>query len=385
MSQPSLPRIYQRLLVYALFGVAGLLLLRHFWFFSLGSRTENRWALAAYADGWTATVFGPMSWACARWKPHLARAWLRAAATALVVFTLSPAGLAVFQGLAVSLFLLVYPLLGKPDANLVGSMWKLTAIVVLFGAGYVWILADLVIAAIGRRSEIPTAKARQSVGASRMMRIPGVLIVAVFGVTFAVAFNNAEPQATDGAPPGFSYDQSPADLWMDRAHFRVPRAYIGPWMSSKKMDDGRIVAVAIAIFALLPDFAMISPENAECFKNMKTCDGTVFIMLSEGNLVPIEQRSLGLYTKSRDALRQGPDGLLIYDDDSHAGPIENFGQELDGQLLPIWCDRVSGFCNFSGQLVLGVRFDAQFRRTRLAQWREIHRGVDALLGGFVAR
>lgn len=184
----------------------------------------------------------------------------------------------------------------------------------------------------------------------------------------------------------FTYDQSLTDLWIGGTHLRIPHAYIWPWMSTKKTDDGRIEATAIPIAALLPDFAMISPENAACFKDTKTCDANVFVMISEGNWMPAEERSLGLYKQPRDALRQGPAGLLIYDR-NEIGAIEHFGQEIEGQLLPIWCDRESrpqvANCHIYGQLTMGVKFDAEFRRSRLAEWSEIYRRVNAALAGFV--
>jgi hypothetical protein len=172
--------------------------------------------------------------------------------------------------------------------------------------------------------------------------------------------------------------------------FMIPANYL-VFASARKGGARRAIDVA----ASLPDFRGYSDAERTLFNTSGPSSPIVHIKIREEPYnVPEAARFARAYLKQVVDPRggSGPFGLTQYEfrDDSGYRAEEIFVGREGGAIVVLLCDRPgvdvpSPNCLRDYPLGSGAALSYRFKRSHLAQWPGIARGVDRLIGSFGAR
>jgi hypothetical protein len=148
----------------------------------------------------------------------------------------------------------------------------------------------------------------------------------------------------------------------------------------------------VALFTTFPDFRGYSDKDAAAFAGNAADSPAVFMLIREEKLDLREadrlQRIFLTYVVDP-AGKSGPFGLMEYtfrDDSGYRGKDLFVGQGPHGPVV-MQCDRLgqqntSPSCLRDVRIRRGVALTYRFKRTQLADWREIADGVEGLAADF---
>jgi hypothetical protein len=161
--------------------------------------------------------------------------------------------------------------------------------------------------------------------------------------------------------------------------FEIPRNYFSHWYPNLNPND------AIGLHIKLPEFAPISPKNAECF--LDACDQIIWIAIAGGhfpNKYWLSKQDLETGVNAK----KGPFGLTEYIGYPHNEEFASYETELDdGSLFSLGCSigddlKRLNMCHHRENIGDNVYFQYDFNLKYLAQWRDIQKNIKSMIEGF---
>lgn len=218
-----------------------------------------------------------------------------------------------------------------------------------------------------------------------------LVLLALTASTFSVRADSFDPTASAGpfgySPP--SFDPTVHQFVMNGQLFRAPGNFIGV---PQKTDSGEVASVSF--WALLPDLAALTKDNAHCFLDRKDPCHTDVIMigLEHEQYVDGNRRLEATRAISKPEKHTGPCGFEYYES---LGSVENGSVVFehyytkfpgDSDLSLVRCPKegspAAAVCNSDGNLDHGNSFYYIFPRAKICEWGDIKRKVLTLIKSF---
>lgn len=222
--------------------------------------------------------------------------------------------------------------------------------------------------------------------------IPIVVFVVTAGLSalFLLYYLVPAPTSFIEEHPAPTSRADPIGLVVGGLKFVVPANYI-IYRSARAGGQRK----EIALFTTLPDFRGFSEAEAQTFASNTSDSPVIYILVREEPVNLTEQERLervymGYVIDPQG--KPGPFNLTQYtfrEDTGYRGE-DLFVGHMDGSLVVLRCVRFSQevpspSCLRDNPLRKGVALTYRFKRANLGSWREIARGVDTLVQGFIDR
>ncbi len=216
------------------------------------------------------------------------------------------------------------------------------------------------------------------------------VVTAAFSAAVLYYYIGPRPLGFVRDAPSPTADTAPVSLSVNGVGFAIPANHIVYRAAQRGGEQSDV-----ALFALLPDLRGFSPEDAQRFASNAPDSPAIFLLIRADRLNLTEgERLKRIYMGYVDnpVGQPGPYGLTQYNfrnDSGYRGEDLFVGQTMHGaavfRCVRFSADVPSPSCLRETPLTQGVALSYRFKRARLAQWRDISTGADALVRSFFQR